>query len=173
MASDLIPNEIIQAKIYFLRAKKVMIDRDLAELYGVTTKAFNQAVRRNIDRFPSDFMFQMSKDEYAHLRSQFVTSSSEHGGVRYLPCVFTEQGVAMLSSVLRSKRAISVNIQIMRTFTQLREMYLENDQLRLKVELMERQYDEQFKIVFDAIKRLIVEEQSPKPEIGFRAKKKV
>ena len=115
-----IPEEIILSKIYFIRELKVMIDSDLAGLYGVETKVLKQQVKRNIDRFPEDFMFELTTEEFANLRSQFVTSS--WGGVRYLPMVFTEQGVAMLSSVLRSKQAIKVNIQIMRIFTKVRQL---------------------------------------------------
>src|SRR3989338_5523514 len=146
MSLDLIPHEIIESKIYFFRGRKVMVDKDLATLYGVKTKVLNQAVKRNLSRFPLDFMFQLSNDEFKILRSLFVTSSADHGGQRYSPYVFTEQGVAMLSSVLSSERAIMVNIQIMRTFTKIREMLIENDELRRKIELIEKQYDEQFLI---------------------------
>lgn len=146
-----------------------MLDQDLARLYEVKTKILNQAVKRNILRFPNDFMFQLTKEELINLRSQTVTSSSTHGGSRYLPFVFTEQGVAMLSSVLNSERAIHVNIQIIRTFTRLREMLSENDVLRQKIELMEKQYDEQFQIVFDAIRRLLSDQETETPPIGFQS----
>ncbi len=146
-----------------------MLDRHLAELYGVSTKVFNQSVRRNFARFPGDFMFQLTRDESQNLRSQIVTSSEDWGGLRYSPYVFTELGVAMLSSVLKSEQAISVNIQIMRTFTHLREILLENDSLRLKVEAMEKQYDENFRVIFDAIKQMLNDHHELKEEIGFKS----
>ena len=146
-----------------------MMDRDLALLYGVSTKVLNQAVRRNIGRFPVDFMFQLTEEEFLNLMSQFVTSSSDWGGVRKRPFAFTEQGVAMLSSVLRSERAIFVNIQIMRTFTKLREMIGQNEELKRKIEALESRYDQQFKIVFDAIRRLIADDEAPEREIGFKS----
>ena len=156
--------EVIATKIFEIRGKKVMLDRDLAKLYGVTTKALIQAVRRNISRFPDDFMYQLTRQEVANLRSQIVTSS--WGGRRYLPYVFTQEGVAMLSSVLHSERAVKVNIQIMRAFVQLRKMLLTNADLRRKIEEMEKKYDQQFAIVFEAIKRLL---EPPKETqvIGF------
>jgi len=166
----LVPIELIASKIYLIRGIKVMLDRDLAELYGVETKVLKQAVRRNIDRFPSDFMFELTKDEFNNLRSQIVTSS--WGGARYLPMVFTEQGVAMLSSVLKSNRAIHVNIQIMRAFTQLRKMLSTHKDLKRKIESMEKKYDEQFQIVFEAIKQLIETDEKPKKKIGFTVKEK-
>jgi hypothetical protein len=177
-----IPEERIEAKIYFIRGKKVMLDRDLALLYGVTTKALNQAVKRNLERFPEDFMFKLALNEAPNLRSQFVTSSfTTHGDVprsqfvtlesgkniKYAPYAFTELGVAMLSSVLRSRQAIAVNIQIMRTFAKLREILANHESLRLKLEDMEKRYDEQFRSVFDALRRLIAEDEEPKNEIGF------
>ena len=146
-----------------------MLDRDLAELYRVETKVLNQAVSRNIARFPEDFMFRLTVDEFKILRSQFVTS--RWGGARYNPMVFTEQGVAMLSSVLKSERAIQVNIQIMRAFTQLQKMILSNDDLRKKIEAMESKYDEQFRIVFKAIKELLRIDSNPPKKIGFNVKK--
>jgi len=162
---ELIPVERITSKIYRIRKVKVMLDRDLAELYQVETRVLKQAVRRNIDRFPSDFMFELSNQEVADLRSQIVTSS--WGGSRYKPMAFTEQGVAMLSSVLRSKRAIQVNIQIMRAFTKIRQMLSGYEKLKHKIEMMEKKYDENFQIVFDAIKQLIETESKPKRKIGF------
>ena len=140
--------EIIAGKIYFLRGQKVMLDRDLAELYGVETRVLNQAVTRNADRFPDDFMFPLSRAEIESI-SQIVISSK----IKFSKNVraFTEQGVAMLSSVLRSKRAIQVNIQIMRTFTQLRNMLAGHEDLKRKIEAMEKKYDEHFRIVFEAI----------------------
>ncbi len=165
---ELIPTEIIENKIYLFRGQKVLLDRDLAEMYGVTTKVLNQAVSRNMERFPDDFMFKLSLYEAKRLRSQIVTSNVGRGGLRWQPYAFTEQGVAMLSSVLNSPRAISVNVQIIRTFTKIREMVAENNDLRLKLEAMERQYDENFKIVFDAIRRMLDDDAEPKSEIGFR-----
>ena len=164
--SEIIPTELIAEKIFLVRGKKVMLDRDLAMLYEVETRALKQAVRRNPERFPEDFMFILSNQEFRNLRSQFVTSS--YGGTRYNPMAFTEQGVAMLSSVLKSKRAILVNIQIMRTFTNLRKMLATHDDLRKKIEEMETKYDYQFQIVFDAIKQQIAVEEKPKREIGFK-----
>ena len=166
----LVPIERIANKIYLIRDKKVMLDRDLAELYGVETKVLKQAVRRNIERFPEDFIFELIKSEFKNLRSQIVTSS--WGGPRYSPMAFTEQGVAMLSSVLRSKRAVQVNIQIMRAFTQLRQMLSTHEDLKKKIESMEKKYDQQFQVVFEAIKQLIDEESKPKKKIGFTVKEK-
>lgn len=164
-----IPEERIESKIYFLRGRKVMSDHDLAVLYGVDTRSLNQAVKRNSERFPEDFMFQLTLDEANLLTSQFVMSKRGKGGSYWLPYVFTEQGIAMLSSVLRSRQAIQVNIQIIRTFTKLRELLADHESLRLKLEDLERRYDSQFKIVFDALRRMFTEEDEQKPEIGFRA----
>jgi len=169
---SIIPAEVIENKIYLIRRQKVMLDRDLAELYEVPTKVFKQAVKRNIKRFPSDFMFELSSAEFRNWRSQFVTSKSDKMGLRYAPMAFTEQGVAMLSSVLNSERAIEVNIQIMRTFVNLRKMLASHKDLAGKMAKLEKKYDEQFKIVFDAIRALISEENKPKRKIGFRAKEK-
>ena len=168
--TTLVPTELIASKIYLIRGIKIMLDRDLAELYGVETKVLKQAVRRNIKRFPNDFMFELTKDEFENLRSQIVTSS--WGGARYLPMAFTEQGVAMLSTVLKSDRAIQVNIQIMRAFTQLRQMLSTHKDLKRKIESMEKKYDQQFQVVFEAIKQLLTEEGKPKKKIGFTAKEK-
>ena len=170
-----VPQEIIQQKIYFIRGEKVMFDRDLAELYNVETKVLNQAVKRNIDRFPSDFMFQLNMQESnAFWRSQIVTSNlksqivtSSWGGKRKPSFVFTEQGVAMLSSVLKSERAVQVNIQIMRTFTQIRKMLISHKDLKEKLELMEKKYDKQFKVVFEVLDLLFKEDTQPKKRIGF------
>ncbi len=163
-----VPNERIISRIFLIRDKKVMIDNDLAELYGVETRTFNQAVKRNIDRFPADFMFQLNKQETEILRSQFVILKSGRGQHRkYMPYVFTEQGVAMLSSVLNSDRAIMVNIQIIRTFTQLRELLSTNKDLREKIENMEKKYDKQLREIFEAIKSLLMEETKSKEPIGF------
>jgi len=165
--SKLVSAEVIAAKILTVRGKRVMLDRDLAKLYEVDTRQLTRQVRRNIDRFPGDFMFQLIKDELQNLMCQIGTSS--WGGTRKLPYAFTEQGVAMLSGVLYSKRAIQVNIQIMRAFIQLKRMLLTNADLRRKIEEMERKYDKQFAIVFRAIKQLL--EPPPAKEkkiIGFR-----
>lgn len=142
--TEFIPQEILEKKIYLIRQQKVMIDRDLAELYGVETKVLTRAVRRNIDRFPEDFMFKLTKEEYSViLRCQFGTL--EHGQYsKYLPLVFTENGIAMLSSVLHSKTAIHVNIQIMRTFTKLRELMATHKDLKRKINQIEKKYDDQF-----------------------------
>ena len=163
--TDLVSIESITGLIYFIRGRKVMIDHDLAELYGVETKVLKQAVRRNNKRFPEDFMFILSNQEVRNLRSQFVTSS--WGGTRYLPMVFTEQGVAMLSSVLNSERAILVNIQIIRTFIRLRQMLGGHKDLQKKIDAMEAKYDEQFQVVFEAIRQLLTEDEKPKRKIGF------
>ena len=145
-----------------------MLSPDLAQLYGVPTKALNQAVRRNIDRFPEDFMFQLTRAEFDHLKSHFVTSS--WGGMRRaLPYAFSEQGIAMLASVLRSSTAIKVNIEIIRTFVRLREMLASNAELARRLVELENKYDKQFKIVFDAIRQLMTTPATAKP-IGFRAK---
>ena len=164
--SNLIPIEAISSKIYFVRKHRVMLDRDLAELYGVETSQLKRAVKRNIDRFPPDFMFELTKEELEDWRCQFGTSS--WGGTRYPPMAFTEQGVAMLSGVLSSKRAIKVNIQIMRTFTKLRQMMATHKSLKKKIEDMEKKYDENFQIVFEAIKQLLETEEKPKRKIGFQ-----
>jgi hypothetical protein len=155
-------------KIYLIRGRKVMIDRDLAELYGVETRALNQAVRRNRRRFPSDFMFQMSMHELDLWRSQIVISNRERMGLRKPPLAFTEQGVAMLSSVLNSERAIHVNIQIIRTFTHLRAMLATHRELRDRLDTMERKYDKRFRVVFDALRELLKPPDEPRREIGFR-----
>ena len=162
-----VPIEKITGKIYLIRGQKVMLDRDLAELYQVETKQLKRAVRRNIDRFPADFMFELTKAELENWRCQFGTSKSETKGLRYKPLVFTEQGVAMLSSILRSKRAVQVNIQIMRAFNQLRKMLVTHKDLKRKIEAMEKKYDEQFRIVFEAITQLIEEDEKPKKKIGY------
>jgi hypothetical protein len=150
----IVPIEVIERKIYLIRREKVMLDSDLAKLYGVTTKRLNEQVRRNLKRFPLDFMFQLNEEETEILRSQIATSRFQHGGRRYLPYVFTEQGVAMLSSVLNSERAILVNVEIMRTFVKLRKMITSHAELAKKLDALEKKYDAQFKIVFDAIREL-------------------
>ena len=158
----------IERRIYLIRGQKVMLDSDLAELYGVSTSSLNQAVRRNIERFPEDFAFQLTREEYEPLRSQSVILKTGRGQHRkYLPLTFTEQGVAMLSSVLRSERAVKVNIAIMRTFVRLRELLLSNADLARKLETLESKYDEQFRVVFEAIRELMSQEEAPKRQIGF------
>ncbi len=164
MDNDLIPAEIIERRIFILRGRKVMLDRDLAALYGVETRSLNQAVRRNLDRFPTDFMFSLTREEIRNL-SQIVISP----GLKHAPNVFafTEQGVAMLSSVLRSKRAVEVNIQIMRTFVKLRELLAGHADLRRKIEELERRYDGQFRAVFEAIRGLMAAPAGKVRRIGF------
>ncbi len=162
-----IPSERIINRIFLIKGRKVMIDRDLAELYEVETRTLNQAVRRNINRFPLDFMFQLNKQETSIWKSQIVMSTADKKGLRRNPLVFTEQGVAMLSSVLNSNRAIQVNIQIIRTFTKLRELLSTNKQLREKIENMERKYDKKLREVFETLKSLLMQEEKPKKEIGF------
>src|SRR3989344_7729785 len=164
----IVPFERIINRIFLFRGKKVMIDRDLAELYEVETRILNQAVRRNFDRFPSDFMFQLSKQETNVWKSQIVISTAEKKGLRKRPLVFTEQGVAMLSSVLNSERAIQVNIQIIRTFTKLRELLSTNPKIRHKIEQMEKKYDSKLRQVFDILKQLLMQESKTKPQIGFK-----
>jgi ORF6N domain len=160
-----------EKRIMLLRGLRVMLDYDLAELYGVETRALKQAVRRNLDRFPADFMFELDGDEVADMVSQnVIPGRGKLGGAR--PMAFTEQGVAMLSSVLRSSRAVQVNIAIMRAFVRLREMLLTNADLARKLADLERKYDSQFKAVFDAIRQLMAPPppQPPRPEIGFHVK---
>jgi hypothetical protein len=165
MPGDMIPKEVLESKILLIRGHKVMLDRDLAALYRVETKALNRAVRRNIFRFPPDFMFKLEPSELENLRCQFGTSS--WGGQRYSPYAFTENGVAMLSSVLNSRRAVEVNIQIMRTFTRLRELLAGHTDLRRKIEELERRYDGQFRAVFEAIRGLIDAPARKVRKIGF------
>lgn len=163
--------EKIEKAIYVIRGERVMLDRDLAELYEVQTKALNQAVRRNSDRFPADFMFQLSEKEVVELnRSQFVTGSQKHRDPRSRPYAFTEQGVAMLSSVLRSKQAISVNIGIMRAFVKLRHLFVSNPELARRLDELESKYDKRFKIVFDALRHLMEKPVTDHKEIGFRSR---
>jgi hypothetical protein len=167
----LLPAVQIEGKIYLVRGQNVMLSTDLARLYGVEPKVLVQAVKRNIERFPEDFMFQLSKDEHANLKSQKVTSS--WGGLRRAtPYAFTENGVAMLSSVLNSKRAIEVNIQIMRTFTKLREMMATHKDLARKLEELEKKYEGQFHVVFEAIRQLIAVDEKPKRKIGYISESK-
>ena len=165
-----IPDEIIIRTIYIIRGKKVMLDRDLAGLYGIETKILKQAVKRNIKRFPEDFMFEMSKPEFAHWRSQFVTSKQDMKGLRYSPFCFTEQGVTMLSCILNSDTAIEVNIRIIRIFVRLREIVLTNQEILLKLEQLEKQVmhnSEEIQAIFQALRQLITPEQEPRKRIGY------
>ncbi len=147
-----------------------MLDRDLAELYGVETKRLKEQVRRNFERFPEDFMFELTKEELKNLRSQFATSS--WGGARYLPMAFSEHGVLMLSSVLKSERAVQVNIQIMRTFTKLRQALLDNKDLRRELEELKQLTEERFQVVFETLDQLLTVESKPKKKIGYTVKEK-
>lgn len=181
--TTLVPGDRIDLAILVIRGEKVMLAADLAQLYGVPTKALNQAVKRNMERFPEDFMFQLTWEEVTALRSQSVTLNEGRSAgssksqavilkrgqsVRYRPYAFTEHGVAMLSSVLRSRRAVLVNIEIMRAFVRLRAMASSVAELRRKVDVLEKKYDAQFKVVFDAIRKLMESPPNgPKPRIGF------
>ncbi|MGH2568328.1 MAG: ORF6N domain-containing protein [Bacteroidota bacterium] len=168
MSKSLMVPELIEKKILLIRGQKVMLDFHLAELYGVETRALKRAVKRNLDRFPGDFSFELNTEEVQNLRYHFGTSS--WGGTRYPPLAFTEQGVAMLSSVLRSKRAVQVNVAIMRAFVKLREMLATHKDLARKLEELERKYDKQFAVVFQAIKELMTPPEPSKRDIGFKVK---
>lgn len=162
----LVQEEIIQQRIYLIRGRKVMLDADLAILYGVKTFRLNEVVKRNTRRFPEDFMFRLTESE----KTEVIANCDHLKTLKFspfLPCAFTEQGVAMLSSVLNSERAIQVNIQIMRTFTKIREMLQAHKELWRKIEGMEKKYDHQFKIVFDALRQLLEPPEKPKRQIGF------
>ena len=172
MSEIAVPMERIQKTIYLIRGQKVMIDRDLATLYEIPTRALKQAVKRNADRFPDDFMFTLDRNEFMNWRSQFVTSISDRMGLRHTPMAFTEQGVAMLSSVLNSPRAIHVNIAIMRAFVQLRAILSTHSELARKLEELEKKYDSQFRIVFDAIRQLMTPTVPPRKPIGFHVREK-
>jgi hypothetical protein len=171
-----IPDEVIMSKIYFIRGNKVMLDRDLAELYGIETKVLKQTVRRNINRFPSDFMFAMSAEELQDWRSQFVTSNTDRMGLRYPPFCFTEHGVLMLSSVLNSDRAIKVNIQIIRIFIKIRELLFAHKDILLQLEQVQQkiaEHDKNIILIFDYIKELEKEklqksEQQNRKKIGYK-----
>jgi hypothetical protein len=174
-----ITEQHVATKIYFIRNQKIMLDSDLAELYGVETRVLNQAVKRNLHRFPEDFMFQLTEKEYlTNLKSQIVTSSAitgkiKWGGNRKLPYAFTEHGTVMLASVLNSERAVAVSLQVVRIFIKLRQILETNKELAQKIEQFEEKYDNQFKIVFDAIKQLLTQEENVKTEpIGFKLAKK-
>ena len=165
--------EVVMSKIYLVRDQKVMLDEDLAELYGVETRRLNEQVKRNIDRFPEDFMFALSEQEFADLKSQNATSS--WGGRRKLPNAFTEHGVLMLSSVLNSKQAIQVNIQIMRIYTRIREMLMAHKDVFIRVEHAEKQllkHDQKIELLFTYLSKFIEKEEQPRTEIGFKRKGK-
>jgi hypothetical protein len=168
----MIPDELVMNKIYIIRGQKIMLDRDLADLFGVGTKVFKQSVRRNIVRFPEDFMFEMTPEELENWRSQFVTSNSDKKGLRHPPFCFTEQGVAMLSSVLNSETAIHVNIQIIRIFTRMREMIMTNKDILLQLEKIEKKissHDEDIQLIFQYLKQLLTPpERPPRQKIGFK-----
>jgi hypothetical protein len=169
--ANLVPAEIIEQRIFLIRGEKVMIDRDLADLYQVPTKALNQAVRRNIERFPDGFMFELNR----HERDELVTNCDRFESLKHstsLPLAFTEQGVAMLSSVLKSRRAIHVNIQIMKTFVQLWKMLADNKELARRLDELEKKYDAQFKVVFDTLRKLITPPAPPKRPIGFQVRER-
>ena len=166
-----IPEEVIIGKIYELRGEKVMLDRDLAKLYGVETKVLKQAVRRNVGRFPKDFMFEMTKDEFQNWRTHFATSKSEKMGLRFAPFCFTEQGLTMLSCVLNSQRAIDVNIRIIRTFSKMREILLTNKDLLLEMEEIRKKVtgqDEKIEIIFNYLKQFLKTREKPRTKIGFK-----
>lgn len=167
MSETLVPMERVEKAILLIRGQKVLLDRDLAELYGVETRVLKQAVRRNSERFPEDFMFVVNEEEFENWRSQFVISNEDRMGLRYPPMAFTEQGVAMLSSVLRSPQAIKVNIAIMRAFVKLREILASHADLARKLEELKAKYDEQFRIVFDAIRQLMKPPEKERRKIGF------
>ena len=173
MTEEIVPYGRIQQAILLIRGQKVILDRDLASLYGVPTKALKQAVKRNASRFPIDFMFVLDVPEAATLRSQTVTSNKDpRGGTRYAPMAFTEQGVAMLSSVLNGERAVQVNIAIMRAFVQLRNLLSTQADLARKLEQMEETYDAQFRVVFEAIRQLMTPPDPPRKRIGFHVREK-
>jgi hypothetical protein len=168
MSNTIIPSQFIEERIFLIRGQKVMLDRDLAHLYGVQTSYLNKTVSRNLERFPEDFMFQLTKHEFDNLMFQFGTSS--WGGTRKFPRVFTEQGISMLSSVLRSKEAIQVNIAIMRVFVKLREILNTNKQLAQRLDQLEKrmgQKDQEVKLIFEAIRQLMQPPETPKRKIGF------
>ena len=166
----LIPMERIERAIILIRGEKVMLDRDLAEIYGVETKRLNEQVGRNLHRFPSDFMFRLTPKEAESLRSQIATSNAGRGGRRYLPYAFTEHGALMLANVLNSERAAQTSVQVVRAFVRLRQLLSSNAELARKLESLEKKYDTQFRVVFDAIRKLMTPEPPKRREIGFHAK---
>jgi phage regulator Rha-like protein len=173
----MVPDEVVMTKIFIVRGQKVMVDRDLAELYGVETKRLKEAVRRNIARFPEDFMFEMTKEEFSNWRTQFATSNSDKKGLRYAPFCFTEQGVTMLSCVLNSQRAIHINIQIVRIFTKIRETLTDNLSIKLELEEIKKKLqsqDKNIELVFNYLDELIEKQENPEPRrlIGFKQQEK-
>jgi len=168
---SIIPSGTIESKIMLICGQKVMLDGDLADLYEVETGALNRQVKRNIERFPEDFMFQLTSDEVTNLKCQFGISSSGHGGRRKPTSAFTEQGVAMLSSVLRSRRAAQVNVEIMRAFVRIRQWLASNAELARKLADLEKKYDSQFKIVFDTIRELMKPPSPQRKQIGLHSEK--
>ena len=168
--SNLIPVERIEKAIYLIRGEKVMLDSDLASLYGVTTARFNQQVSRNIERFPEDFMFQLTNEEFKGLMLQIATSKKGRGGRRKLPLVFTEHGAIMAVNVLNSERAVQASVQVVRAFVRLRQMLVSNTELAHKLEALEGKYDRQFKVVFDAIRQLMSPPLPGRKQIGFRSR---
>ncbi len=172
MNPKILPPALIENKIFLIRGEKVLLDAELASLYGVTTSNLNKAVKRNIERFPADFMFKLSKDEYKSLRFQFgILKKGQHS--KYLPFAFTEQGVAMLSSVLKSKRAVQVNIQIMRTFVKLREMISSHKELEKRLAALEKKFeshDKSIVTIFEAIRELMLPPKKETRKIGFEIK---
>jgi len=167
---EMIPIERIENRIYLIRGQKVMLDRDLAKLYGVETRTLKQAVKRNINRFPIDFMFELTEDEFKNWRSQFVTSNSDRMGLRWRPFTFTEQGIAMLSSVLKSERAIQVNIIIMRAFVRIRQLLSAHKEILAKLNELEQKTGKNtvdIQLIFEAIRKMLIVEKKPKGRIGF------
>ena len=165
-----IPIEIIEKKIYLIRNQRVMLDSDIAELYGVTTKRFNEQVKRNIERFPEDFMFKLTDEEYKILRSQFATSNIIHGGRRYTPYVFTEHGAIMAATILNSSKAVEMSIFVVRAFVKLREITSGNKELAQKLNELEKKYekhDKDIKAIIDAIRQLMTSPEKTKRKIGF------
>ena len=173
----MLADEVVKTKIFVIRGQKVMIDRDLAELYGVETKRLKEAVRRNITRFPEDFMFKMTKDEFSNWRTQFATSNADKQGLRYAPFCFTEQGVTMLSCVLNSERAIKINIQIVRIFTNIRKALTDNLNVKLEIEEIKKKLknqDKNIELVFTYLDELLEKQAEPEPrkQIGYKLPKK-
>ena len=169
----IIPDELLMNKIYLIRGQKVMLDSDLAELYGTETKVLKQAVKRNRNRFPDDFIFELTQEEFESLRSQIVTSNKGRGGARYLPLAFTEQGVSMLSGVLNSETAVRVHIQIIRVFAKMRQLLLTHKDILLQLQKIEKKltgHDEDIQLIFQYLKQLLNPTQPPRNKIGFRRK---
>ncbi len=173
MNEIMLPDEVIESKIYFIRNQKVMLDRDLAELYGVETKYLKRQVKRNVVRFPDDFMFELTKEEFEDWRRQFVTSKEDRLGLRYAPYAFTEDGVSQLSTVLKSERAIKVNLQIIRLFSRMRRLLLTNQEILKKLEEIERktiEHDEKILLIFEYLKQL---EQTKQEELEYKPRKRI